>query len=129
MDSDTFDEIKNSLQLMDYKQLSTLLDSVAEAKGANIYCAAYRKNFDKTLEENGKSPLTDDEWEKNLEILNNDRNLDNLIFAFVEITEKLMEEVRPSWNCEDDDFDEETDGDAEDEYFKEDDVDDNNDEN
>lgn len=99
MDPVAFEAIKDSIKEMDSKQLSVLFSAVADAKGIIVACAAYKEDFDDTLKENKKAPLTDDEWKLFREKLFEDDYVDCIRSRWWDARNAVMEEhVRKNWD-------------------------------
>lgn len=98
MDPVAFEAIKASLKEMDSEQLSTLFSAVADAQGIIVACAAYKEDFNETLKENDKPPLTDDEWKLFHTKLFEDDYVDSIRSRWWDARNGVMEEhVRKIW--------------------------------
>jgi hypothetical protein len=102
MDPVAFEAIKSCLKEMDSTQLHDLFRAVADANGIIVACAAYREDYNETLKEYGKPPLSDDEWKLFHEKLFKDVYVDEVRSRWCDARDGVIEEhVRKIW--EDDD--------------------------
>ena len=109
MDPAAFEAIKSSLKEMNSEQLSTLFSAVADAKGIIVACAAYKEDFDDTLKENNKPPLTNDEWKLFREKLFEDDYVDSIRSRWWDARNGVMEEhVRNNWEDDEESEQEDT---------------------
>jgi hypothetical protein len=94
MDDQAFNAIVSSLDRMGKRQLNDLLNEVLEKAGIFIISAAYRENFDDTLEENKQEPLTFDEWNKFKENVSD--AVDDPLDVIYDIMNDTIIEIRPT---------------------------------